>query len=274
MSDYTKKTWQNGDVITSEAMNNIENGVDAATQVTNAVDEHFDAAKGMKFVVSGKIAPTIGNTSGAFVSATSQSLNGTDYTTEVSGGVGKIVCGIAKTSNKDFQLVLGQVTRGNQAFATAFPFLSDYYDAQYVFKTQVDGDCSIVAGPSIGHANYNLVVGVANLAEATENFIFGQNNHTSSVISAAIGEELTTNERSQVVVGVANDNKTGDIFEVGNGTYVNNPASVSRSNAFRVTKTGSAIAQTSLGIEDGNGGVVTITAAQLQALLALIPQNE
>lgn len=266
---YTKKTWQKGEVIKATDLNNMEDGVEAVTQEVEAIEEHYDSVSGINITINGTPA-TIGSTAkGNIVLSSSASRNGVDYTTQVDKGWGKIVCGVAKSNGaKNYQIILGQVVPGNADYVQNLPYLADYFDQQYVMQSELESNASILAGGSAVLGNTSLVVGSYNVAKNNCNYILGQFCYTSEPICSAIGEGLIAGERDQFVVGVANDNKAGDLFEAGNGTLNTSTGAVSRSNAFRVTKTGSAIAQNSLGIEDGNGGVVTITAAQLQALLS------
>ena len=265
---YTKKTWQKGEVIKATDLNNMETGIEAVTDEVGTIEEHFDSIKGLQFTRTGSIAPTIGNVNGAFISGASTSRNGINYKAEVTGGSGKIICGIAKSNNKDYQIALGQVALLTANQVQNFPWYSSYIDSENVMQSVVNGTASMVIGSSASNGAHSLVVGAMNVTDGNQNFALGQINHITSHVSAAIGEALEAKTRGQVCLCVANDNKEEDLLEVGNGNFSIQTFEISRSNAFRVTRTGSAIAQTSLGIEDGNGEVVSITAAQLQALLS------
>src|SRR5690606_22542983 len=76
------------------------------------------------------------------------------------------------------------------------------------------------------------------------NFVFGTHNSTTNVGGALIGNGLTADSISTVVVGQSNTTYAGNnggvnqplqpIFIVGNGTISTNFASVTRSDAFKI----------------------------------------
>lgn len=270
MDEYTKTAWAADDVITATKLNHIEDGIEAVTDEVEAIEEHFDPTKGMLFVRANTIQPTIGDgILGCFVYTSSASHNGYSYKTEIEKGGGKIVFGIAKTNKANsYQLVFGQVNILSNNFVSVFPWVSDYIDENYVIQATAEGKTTVLVGSNVSTGTTDFTMGSTNVTTGSICMNFGQYNHVTQNLASTIGEGLLAGYRTQFCVGCANDNKEEDAFEIGNGTYDISAGTISRSNAFRVTKTGSAIAQTSLGIEDGNGGVVSITAAQLQALLS------
>ena len=93
----------------------------------------------------------------------------------------------------------------------------------------------------------------------------------------AHGNFVNAEYPSTFCVGYGNNPQSDSVFEVGNGlnargqpNNTGNTAPVTRQNAFRVTQSGDCIAQNSFSIEKGDGTRVTITAEQLEALLALL----
>lgn len=77
--------------------------------------------------------------------------------------------------------------------------------------------------------------GTSTTASGTSSFASGSGTTASNYYTAAFGLGTTANQWAQFVCGRYNSPNSGDYFEVGNG----NDAS-SRSNAFRVTSTGTA----------------------------------
>lgn len=65
----------------------------------------------------------------------------------------------------------------------------------------------------------------------------GNNSNATANYAAAWGEHLNADYQSQTVVGTYNDNKSENLFEVGNGL-----SDTSRNNAFEVTKNGDVVA--------------------------------
>lgn len=110
-----------------------------------------------------------------------------------------------------------------------------------------------------------FVYGEKCVATGAYGFTAGSLNYNSHHYSYLFGGYLLSCSNTSMVCGVSNNPISGDKFEVGNGASASN-----RSNAFRVTNSGKAIAQNALGIEKGDGTQVTVTAAQLEALLALL----
>lgn len=128
---------------------------------------------------------------------------------------------------------------------------------------------NIIVGANGVSGSCNGAFGVVNVIKANHSLTSGQANYVEKNYGAAFGKfiELTTRSCA-TAIGLANESKVEDMFEVGNGAV--SETEIARSNAFRVTYTGDAIAQNTLGIEDGEGNVISITAAELQALKELI----
>lgn len=123
------------------------------------------------------------------------------------------------------------------------------------------GTCKIEAPAGGG----SWALGYINVCTGGYAFAAGGGCLAAHNYASAIGARLKTPQASSMVCGKLNNPISGDRFEIGNGTD-----NTHRSNAFRVTDGGAAIAKNSLGIEKGDGAVVSITAAQLEALLNLL----
>ena len=111
---------------------------------------------------------------------------------------------------------------------------------------------------TIASGNHSHAEGESTKASGHNAHSEGRLTKASGLFSHASGNNTVSGYNAQFVVGYGNDNKEDSIFEVGNGlTREGDPANTSNAihaaeiipqNAFRVTQSGQAIAQTGLGI--------------------------
>lgn len=148
-------------------------------------------------------------------------------------------------------------------------------------KSHAEGECSIASGVS-SHAEGNSTTasGKCSHAEGSSttagecSHAEGMNTLSEGKCSHASGFLTQATHSCQYAVGCGNDPKADSLFEVGNGlnaegNLIDDTTTVfdlkTRRNAFRVTNTGYAIAQTALQI-----GETAITEGQLKQLIQLI----
>lgn len=137
------------------------------------------------------------------------------------------------------------------------------------------GECSHAEGTnshavgSVSHAE-----GINTLAEGESSHAEGSNTEAKGKYSHASGFCTQATHSCQYAVGCGNDPQADSLFEVGNGlnaegNLIDDTTTLfdlkTRRNAFRVTNTGYAIAQTALQI-----GETAITEDQLKQLIQLI----
>ena len=264
---YTKKTWTKGEIIKATDLNNMETGIEAVTDEVEANNVSFDRERQVVEFLNDTSASTANL---SIVLGNYRNANGGHYAALVEGQE-KIVVGTARAITKSAQLAIGLVTNVGAGARAMYPWINDYIDEHNNMQTTIAGLSSMAIGTNYSTGTYSFSMGACTVSTGPANFNYGQFNKTAGNFTVAIGNGLMAETSGQICVGCANVNKSEDIFEVGNGTASASAGTIARSNGFRVTFNGDAIAKTSLGIEDGNGGVVTITAEQLQALLALIP---
>lgn len=194
--------------------------------------------------------------------------------------VGRRACikeGLGSTASGDFSHAEG-------IFATASGVASH---AEGV-STTAEGKCSHAEGSSTtagecSHAegtNSHAVgevshaEGMNTLSEGKCSHAEGSNTEAKGKYSHASGFLTQATHSCQYAVGCGNDPKADSLFEVGNGlnaegNLIDDTTTVfdlkTRRNAFRVTNTGYAIAQTALQI-----GETAITEGQLKQLIQLI----
>lgn len=134
--------------------------------------------------------------------------------------------------------------------------------------SHAEGDGSVASGNS-SHAEGQGTTALGKYSHAEGNFTkaSGDFSHTS-------GSYTQATHSCQYAVGCGNDPQADSLFEVGNGlnaegNLIDDTTTVfdlkTRRNAFRVTNTGYAIAQTALQI-----GETAITEGQLKQLIQLI----
>ena len=137
------------------------------------------------------------------------------------------------------------------------------------------GECSHAEGTNshaVGEVSY--AEGMNTLSEGKCSHAEGSNTEAKGKYSHASGFLTQATHSCQYAVGCGNDPKADSLFEVGNGlnaegNLIDDTTTVfdlkTRRNAFRVTNTGYAIAQTALQI-----GETAITEGQLKQLIQLI----
>lgn len=174
------------------------------------------------------------------------------------------------------QLHIGMITGFSNSYLNVCPWLLDYatdFDGVKRMCSESRGINAVVIGASkaigkIGDKYFpSFAIGNGNVVTGAYGNAMGQYCFVSGWFANAFGDCLINSTLYKTVVGSLNSDLSEDRFEVGNGTM-----NGGRSNAFRVTMDGKAIAQNALGIEDGQGSVVELSAAQLQTLKD-IPTN-
>ena len=137
------------------------------------------------------------------------------------------------------------------------------------------GECSHAEGTNshaVGEVSH--AEGMNTLSEGKCSHAEGSNTEAKGKYSHASGFLTQETHSCQYAVGCGNDPKADSLFEVGNGlnaegNLIDDTTTVfdlkTRRNAFRVTNTGYAIAQTALQI-----GETAITEGQLKQLIQLI----
>lgn len=142
-------------------------------------------------------------------------------------------------------------------------------------NTHATGEYSHVEGIN-SHAEGELshAEGTNTLAEGESSHAEGSHTEAKGKYSHASGLCTQTTHSCQYAVGCGNDPQADSLFEVGNGlnaegNLIDDTTTVfdlkTRRNAFRVTNTGYAIAQTALQV-----GETAITEDQLKQLIQLI----
>lgn len=144
-------------------------------------------------------------------------------------------------------------------------------------STTASGKCSHAEGSSTTAGECSHAEGMNTLSEGKCSHAEGSNTEAKGKYSHASGFLTQATHSCQYAVGCGNDPKADSLFEVGNGlnaegNLIDDTTTVfdlkTRRNAFRVTNTGYAIAQTALQI-----GETAITEGQLKQLIQLITND-
>lgn len=151
---------------------------------------------------------------------------------------------------------------------------SDYAHAEGNGST-ASGECAHAEGDgATASGNYSHAEGINTLSKGESSHAEGSNTEAKGKYSHASGFCTQATHSCQYAVGCGNDPQADSLFEVGNGlnaegNLIDDTTTVfdlkTRRNAFRVTNTGYAIAQTALQI-----GETAITEGQLKQLIQLI----
>lgn len=224
---------------------------------TIAID--YAHAEGNKSQASGKYSHAEGNTTTA----------SSDYAhAEGNGSTASGECAHAEGD--------GTTASGNYSHAEGINTLSEGMCSHVEGSmTHAEGELSHAEGTnshavgSVSHAE-----GINTLAEGESSHAEGSNTEAKGKYSHASGLCTQATHSCQYAVGCGNDPQADSLFEVGNGlnaegNLIDDTTTVfdlkTRRNAFRVTNTGYAIAQTALQI-----GETVITEDQLKQLIQLI----
>lgn len=242
---YNKHNFANGNVLTAEQLNEMDNQIaESAAAIGALADENGNVNGGTDNIVASENNALFGTENQIFEASTSSDCN-------IGAGKGHAIKGA-----------------GNAVFGSRH---GHHYD---------DGSGKKIAGELGEVSNKNLIFGDSNnqAAGSGANFslIGGRNNNLGSAGNApnscaVVGEDcviggvnfnymfgkgLKSNNPNTVTIGTYNEQSnynSGKLLVVGNGT-----SDSARSNVFEVNKNGT--------IKIGN---TTLSEAQLQALLAL-----
>lgn len=187
-----------------------------------------------------------------------------------------IVLGTGRFTCKNALCLGGRTTFYDTVFPL-YPWLEQYserykpdqYPNAYAFNagTDVKRIGNVVIG-ACRAVRQSFLYGHVNVSAGLYGFLAGQWNYNTHDVCMLFGGSLISGSNFSMVCGKWNNPLSTDRFEVGNGTGVNN-----RTNAFRVTDSGKAIAQTALAIDDGNGGLIELTREQLQAVINAVTKT-
>lgn len=224
---------------------------------TIAID--YAHAEGNKSQASGKYSHAEGNTTTA----------SSDYAhAEGNGSTASGECAHAEGD--------GATASGNYSHAEGINTLSKGMCSHVEgASTTASGECSHAEGSmTYAEGGCSHAEGMNTLSEGECSHAEGMNTEAKGKYSHASGFLTQATHSCQYAVGCGNDPKADSLFEVGNGlnaegNLIDDTTTVfdlkTRRNAFRVTNTGYAIAQTALQI-----GETAITEGQLKQLIQLI----
>lgn len=233
----------------------------------------FSHAEGLQTEASGSISHVEGECS--IASGVASHAEG--YSTEASGekshaeGNSTTASKVSSHAEGDSTTASGKCSHAEGVSTTAEGMCSHAEGSM----TYAEGGCSHAEGTNshavgeVSHAEgmNTLSEGKCSHAEGSNTEAKGKYSHASGFLTQAI-------HSCQYAVGCGNDPKADSLFEVGNGlnaegNLIDDTTTVfdlkTRRNAFRVTNTGYAIAQTALQI-----GETAITEGQLKQLIQLI----
>ena len=237
----------------------------------NEVSDQFGIAIGTINTVSGKYSYAEGylNTSSGMFSHSEGISTIASGTISHSEGKGTIASGDMSHAEGFNATSSGMVSHAEGFNATSSGDMSHaegFNTTSSGRQSHAEGASSNAVGPC-SHAE-----GQATKANGAISHSGGNNSITDGRASFAHGNFSKATQPAQFAVGYGNDPQEDSIFEVGNGLNADgvpnnagNTEPVTRQNAFRVTQSGVAIAQT--GLQIGN---TVISEDQLKKILALI----
>ena len=233
--------------------NSVFNGISIGSNILKNSRGTFAIGYGNKISGEFGIAIGCGNTS----SGTASYVEGFDNT---SSGMYSHAEGFRTTASGDISHAEGFNTTASGATSHAEGFGTTASGD----KSHAEGSSSNAIGPC-SHAE-----GQATKANGAMSHSGGNNSIADGRASFAHGNFSKATQPAQFAVGYGNDPQEDSIFEVGNGLNADgapnntgNTEPVTRQNAFRVTQSGVAIAQT--GLQIGN---TVISEDQLKKIIA------
>lgn len=233
----------------------------------------FSHAEGLQTEASGSISHVEGECS--IASGVASHAEG--YSTEASGekshaeGNSTTASKVSSHAEGDSTTASGECSHAEGVSTTAEGMCSHAEGSM----TYAEGGCSHAEGTNshaVGEVSH--AEGMNTLSEGKCSHAEGSNTEAKGKYSHASGFLTQATHSCQYAVGCGNDPKADSLFEVGNGlnaegNLIDDTTTVfdlkTRRNAFRVTNTGYAIAQTALQI-----GETAITEGQLKQLIQLI----
>lgn len=219
----------------------------------------FSHAEGLQTEASGSISHVEGECS--IASGVASHAEG--YSTEASG---------EKSHAEGNSTTASKVSSHAEGVSTTAEGMCSHAEGS---MTYAEGGCSHAEGTNshaVGEVSH--AEGMNTLSEGKCSHAEGSNTEAKGKYSHASGFLTQATHSCQYAVGCGNDPKADSLFEVGNGlnaegNLIDDTTTVfdlkTRRNAFRVTNTGYAIAQTALQI-----GETAITEGQLKQLIQLI----
>lgn len=255
---YTPTSWESGDIVTAEKLNHIEEGIEGS-------------ADGSIYQADKIVMKAYPNDGTPGENSIVLPLTTSGHNTNANGS-SSIHIGPGTSTNRSSNLHMGAVGTPSANVKGRFPWIVDELEADGRLVTYTDGlGCINVGNNKIktGGNSAGVAMGSGNISTAGSVYEFGGYNLGKHTYTYALGYGLKGNEDiGTVMVGYCGDAESDDRFIVANGTVSNSTRTPS--TAFQVKDDGTAIAQTALGIKKSDGTVVSITAAQLEALLALL----
>ena len=274
---YNKTAWKAGDIVTSALLNKIEQGItdadafDLSDRIAKGVDANGD-------VVAGAIAEGAGTTAsgvdshaegmGTTASGSYSHAEGVGTTASRSyshaEGAGTTASGDNSHAEGGSTTASGNYSHAEGAGTTA----SSVYSHAEGYDTAASGSCS--------HAEGSSTIASSECSHAE-----GYSTTASGACSHAEGYNTTANHKAQHVFGEYNIVDTSSAAPINKGRYIEivgngNANTDTRSNARTLDWSGNEwiagnySANGSLTLGKGTNDEVTITAAQLTQLLALL----
>ena len=198
-----------------------------------------------------KVAKSVGNATGyAYISANGMQvfendIKVADFGTSAVLGKSTAQHSVIDSSGQRFYASNGTTLLANIGYGTGTGDSGTSTAPYYTFGTRNSGS-------TIG--NYSFAVGTSNTASGYGAYAEGSNCVASGSSSHASGVYTIASEKGQTAIGKYNENKSDDLFEIGNGG-----GTMSRSNAFEVDISGNTMVAGKLTAGAANSELITIS---------------
>ena len=198
-----------------------------------------------------KVAKSVGNATGyAYISANGMQvfendIKVADFGTSAVLGKSTAQHSVIDSSGQRFYASNGTTLLANIGYGTGTGESGTSTAPYYTFGTRNSGS-------TIG--NYSFAVGTSNTASGYGAYAEGSNCVASGSSSHASGVYTIASEKGQTAIGKYNENKSDDLFEIGNGG-----GTMSRSNAFEVDISGNTMVAGKLTAGAANSELITIS---------------
>lgn len=278
---YEPTVWKTGDIVSSERLNKIEEGIANAGGGSFDLSDRMAKGEGEGSVVEGRLEDdqytNKNSATGVFAHAEGQ---GTEATGESSHaeGIKTKATGLASHAEGLFAVATGQHSHAEGYTTTAS---GDYSHAEGN-QAEASGESSHAEGMAKALGRASHAEGISTKASGNCSHVEGYFTSVTGYCSHAEGDGTIAKGLCQHVFGCANVEDPASVNSererstyieiVGNGTD-DGMTHFNRSNARTLDWSGNEKLAGSLTLGTGSSDETTITPAQLKALIAMIPNS-
>ena len=164
----------------------------------------------------------------------------------------------AVTSNGIYELI--RKGTGTNAIAMGYTntTASGNYSVAMGISAKASGICSVATGMTNATGDYSVAMGGAMTASGANSFAVNSDTRATGASSTAMGYGTYANQPAMTAIGKNNAPRTGDLFNIGNGTGVNATSNIVEVNSTSMNVNG-AITQNNTPVLVNAGTLPSLT---------------